>query len=115
MAADNIYMKTDLYTKAILTALVLLLAMIAFRNPAPVQAQNQQQYDVWIEPGFSNLRSPDGTVSVQGKLVVDRLTGNIWGFPTGTGGPYPVDTTSSTPPVSKPMYLGRFDFASMKK
>ena len=108
-------MRTDLYTKCLLTALVMLLAMLAFRSPMPVLAQNQKPYDVWIEPGFTNLRSPDGPVQVQGKLVVDRVTGNIWGFPTGSGGPYPVDTTSSTPPVSKPMYLGKFDFAAMKK
>src|ERR1700693_156687 len=115
MAADNIRMKTDLYTKVILSMIAVLLAVLALHQAPPVLAQNQKGRDLWIEPGFTMVRRPDGTEQVQGKVVVDRLTGDIWGFPTLTGGPYPVDTTSSTPPVSKPMYLGKFDFSAMKK
>jgi len=108
-------MGTRLYTNAILTVLAALLAVIAFRGPVPVEAAGQRSFDLWIEPGVTSVRSPDGQMQVQGKMVVDRLTGDIWGFPTGAGGPYPVDSTSATPPVSKPVYLGKFDFASMKK
>jgi hypothetical protein len=43
-------------------------------------------------------------------MVVDLRNGDICGFPTLTGSPYPVDTTVSTPPTSRPLYLGKFDF-----
>jgi hypothetical protein len=108
-------MKVDLYTKAVLTAIAVLLAVLAFRQPQPVLAQNSKGRDLWIEPGYTAVRKPDGTEQVQGKIVVDRLTGDIWGFPTGTGGPYPVDIATSTPPVAKPVYLGKFDFSAMRK
>jgi hypothetical protein len=42
----------------------------------------------------------------------------VWGFPThGAGAPYPVDALNlnERTPVSKPIYLGRFDFAAMKR
>jgi hypothetical protein len=108
-------MKPDLYIKAVLTVIAAMLAMLVFRQPLPVMAQGSKGRDLWIEPGSISVRKPDGTEQVQGKMVVDRLTGDIWGFPTLTGGPYPVDTTSSTPPVSKPVYLGKFDFSAMRK
>ena len=106
-------MRTDLYTKCVLTALAVLLAVIAFRSPTPVHAA-LEPYQVWIEPGSTTLRAPNGEVQVPGKMVVNLTTGDIYGFPTG-GGPYPVDSTSSTPPVSKAIYLGKFDFTSMRK
>jgi hypothetical protein len=107
-------MRIDLYTKCVLTALVILLAVIAFRNPMPVRAALDPS-NLWIEPGYTSLRAPNGEMQVQGKMVVNLATGDIFGFPTGTGGPYPVDPTSSTPPVSSAIYLGKFDFASMRK
>ena len=61
-------------------------------------AQDRKGRDLYIEPGSISVRKPDGTEQVPGKMLIDRLTGDIWGFPTVTGGPYPVDTTSSTAP-----------------
>ena len=44
----------------------------------------------------------------QGKLVIDLSNGDVWGFPI-------VFTTSNKPPVSKPTYLGKYDFSAMKR
>jgi hypothetical protein len=48
---------------------------------------------------------------VYGKVVIDMRNGDIWGFPTLVQGPYPIDTASSKPPTSRPMYLGKFLFS----
>jgi hypothetical protein len=58
------------------------------------------------------LRKIDGTATVIGKVVINRRTGDIWGFPTGNDSPYPITPTKKEPPVSRPMYLGRFDFSA---
>jgi hypothetical protein len=103
------------YTQIILTTIAILLAILVVRQydtPSLVQAQSA---GIYIEPGVTNLRRPDGFALVQGKMVVNLNTGEIWGFPTLTGGPYPVDGGKTTPPVSKPMYLGKFDFAAMHR
>src|SRR6476659_6544267 len=113
MGTDNYRMRTDFYTKCILTLIAMLLAILALRSPMPVEAQSQRGHDLWIEPGFVAVRKPDGSMQTEGKMVIDHATGDIWGYPTGTTAPYPIDTTSSTPPVSKPVYLGKFDFSAM--
>jgi hypothetical protein len=107
----------DTYTKAVLTIIAILLGVIAFRPSGglpSVQAQSDYSH-LYVEPGTTILRNLDGRGEVQGKVVIDRRTGDIWGFPTRTSAPYPVVMTSSQPPVSTPMYLGRFDFAGMKR
>jgi hypothetical protein len=48
-------------------------------------------------------------------MVINLNNGEVWGFPTLNNGPYPVDLSSSKPPVSQAMYLGQFDFSSMKR
>lgn len=104
-------------TKPILTAILLLLCLLALQpalNTPPVHAGSDYP-DLYIEPGTTTLRTLDGRGQVQGKVVIDRRTGDVWGFPTGTSAPYPVVTTSSEPPHSKPIYLGRFDFSAMKR
>jgi hypothetical protein len=58
------------------------------------------------------LRKLDGTATVMGKVVINKRTGDIWGFPTGNESPYPITPTKKEPPISKPMYLGQFDFAA---
>jgi hypothetical protein len=103
------------YTQIILTAIAILLAILVVRQyetPGLVRAQSA---GIYVEPGYTNLRRPDGLALVQGKMVVNLSTGEIWGFPTLTGGPYPIDGGKSTPPVSKPMYLGQFDFSAMHR
>ncbi len=105
-----------LHTKALLTAIVLLLAVIAARPlviPPPVSAQSDQSH-LYVEPGTTVLRKPDGTAQMQGKVVIDMRSGDIWGFPTLEDVPYPIDRTNAKPPVSQPMYLGRFDFSRIR-
>jgi hypothetical protein len=112
-------MKTysGLYLNAALTAIAILLAILVLRpagSPSSVQAQSDDSH-LYIEPGTTTLRSPDGSGQVLGKVVIDRRSGDVWGFPTSTTAPYPVVVTSHEPPVSKPMYLGKFDFTAMKR
>ncbi|HJT88102.1 MAG TPA: hypothetical protein VJ732_09605 [Bryobacteraceae bacterium] len=107
-----------IYMNVVLTAIAVFLGILAFRPavaPAPVAAQSSDHFPAYIEPGVTSLRKPDGTQQVQGKVVVDLRNGNIWGFPTLSGAPYPVDMTTPKPPVSKPMYLGRFDLEAMDR
>ena len=48
-------------------------------------------------------------------MFIDLQSGDIWGFPTNTDLPYPVDLINNSPPVSASIYLGRFDLSSMKR
>jgi hypothetical protein len=106
----------DLYSKCILTSIALLLAILAFRpitHPPVAEAQSDYSY-VYIEPRTTALRNPDGSQQLQGKVVVDLRNGNIWGFPTYSSLPYPTSNVMrAEPPVSSPMYLGKFDFSKM--
>jgi hypothetical protein len=94
--------------------MLALLVVREYQTPAAVHAQSYQQ-DIYVEPGFLTLRSPDGLTQVQGKMVINMNNGEVWGFPTLTNSPYPVDLSTSKPPVSHAMYLGQFDFSSMKR
>jgi hypothetical protein len=110
-------MRIDTYTRIVLSAIALLLTVIAFRpvlHPAPAAAQSARQ-DLYLEPGVYMLRSPDGMRQQLGKVVVDLHTGNIWGFPTESDTPYPVKISGSGPQTSKPFLLGRFDLDAMQK
>jgi hypothetical protein len=100
-------------THALLFAILLLLLANSVRT-VPVQAQAEGIYPVHIEPGTRTIRAPDGSAQVLGRVVVDLRNGRIYGFPTLVDSPYPVDTTKSQAPVSKPIYLGQFDFTAMK-
>jgi hypothetical protein len=105
-----------LYTKAVLTVIALLLAVLALQPvfaPKPVKADTEFPY-LYIEPRTTLLRKPDGTAQMEGKVVIDLRTGDVYGFPTLSSAPYPVDTLNPKPPVSQPMYLGRFDFSKIK-
>lgn len=110
--------RVDFYTKAVLTAIALLLAVLAVRpavTPLPAHAQSDKP-NLYIEPGVTSIRKPDGSGLGDGKMVIDLNTGDIWGFPTMLGGaPYPVDISVSTGGVSKPVYLGHFEFSAMKR
>jgi hypothetical protein len=105
----------DGYSKVLLTVIAVLLGIVAFRplaRPTAVQAQSGD-FHYYLEPGVVTVRRPDGTQQVEGKMVVDLRNGDVWGFPTLLGSPYPVDPTRSQPPTSTPIYLGRFDFSKM--
>ena len=116
-------MKLEYFSKAALIVIAALLAMHIFQEfsaPRAAYAQSSvSPFPVYIEPGVTMLRAPDGSRQVLGKVVVDLINGNVWGFPTNTPSPYPVDTryTVSTsniePPVSTPIFLGKFDFSKM--
>ncbi len=103
----------SLYIKIVLTVIAISLAVLAFgplARPAAVRAQNAAP-DLYFEPGYTMLHKPG--VSVWGKVAIDRRTGDIWGFPTAAESPYPYDIARKEPPVSKPIYLGRFDFSAL--
>ncbi len=110
-------MRVDTYLKTVLTVIALLLGIIALRPAiAPFSAFAQTgPRSLYVEPGYTTLRKPDGTAQVKGKMVVNLNTGEIWGFPTLMDGPYPIDVTSTTAPISKPMYLGKFDLALLNR
>ena len=111
-------MTLDRFTKTILIAIALLLGMLVFRpvlQPAPVRAQSSDAYPFFIEPGVTTIRKPDGTAQMYGKMVVDMRTGDIWGFPTLSQSPYPVDAAQTKPPSSHPIYLGRFMFDQTRR
>jgi hypothetical protein len=105
------------YTKVMLTIIALLLAVIAMR-PVAVQAQGEPGTTFYVEPGTSPIRNLNGGVASDGKVVINMSTGDVWGFPTySAGAPYPIDALplSGRAPVAKPVYLGKFDFAAMRR
>lgn len=109
-------LSADLYTKIILTAIAISLAVLAFRPafwPAAVQAQTDSPR-FYVEPGNTLIQKPGGELQLQGRMMIDLRNGDIWGFPTNTDLPYPVDFINNTAPVIGAVYLGRFDLSSMK-
>jgi len=110
--------RVDLYTKLVLTMIAVFLGIIAFRpvavSPYPVSAQSERP-QIYVEPGTTTIRNPDGSSQTEGKMMIDLRNGDIWGFPTlVTGSPYPVDPLNNKAPVMKPTYLGRFDISKMR-
>jgi hypothetical protein len=106
----------DLYLKTVLGLIAALLAVLVLRSDQrSVRAQSEEYSDFHIEPGTTVIRTPEDGGQVQGKVVIDRRTGDVWGFPTSSSAPYPVDVTNDKPPVSKPIYLGRFDFSATRQ
>ena len=113
-------MHLDRFTKAVLLVIAILLGVIVFRpivHPASVraQAQSDEGYPFYVEPGYTTIRKPDGTAQMLGKVVIDMRNGDIWGFPTLVQGPYPVDAAQTKPPKSSPMYLGKFMFSEASR
>ena len=110
-------MRKDAVTNVLLSVIAVALVAIATRpyvSPPPVAADSAA-HALFIEPGVQNLRYPDGTGQVYGKVVVDLRTGKIWGFPTGTVDPYPSYPLDSKPAVSRPFALGRYAFEDLDK
>jgi hypothetical protein len=95
-------MKIDWFVKMLLLVIAVFLGVIAVRPllmPPPVNAQSQEGYPFYIEPGVVSLRAPDGSRQVYGRMVVDLRNGKVWGFPTFMQDPYPVDMMNSAPPL----------------
>jgi hypothetical protein len=114
----EVIVKKDSLTNALLGVIAMALIVIAARpyvSPVPVAADSSPAHAFYIEPGVQNLRYPDGTGQVYGKIVVDLKSGKIWGFPTGTVDPYPSYPLDSKPTVSKPFALGRYAFEDTEK
>ena len=112
-------MRKDALTNVLLLVIAVALVAIAARpyvSPPLVSADSSAAHAFYIEPGVQNLRYPDGTGQVYGKVVVDLRSGKIWGFPTGTVDPYPsypLDNSKLT--VSKPFAMGRYAFEETDK
>jgi hypothetical protein len=107
-------MNWKFFDRILLTLVAIFLGVIAMRplvTPQVVSAQVQTPH-YYIEPRTTMLHAPAKDRHVMGKVFVDLDTGNIWGFPTITEAPYPIDTTKTTPPVSEPIYLGRYDLSA---
>ena len=108
--------RLDRYSKWVLTAIAVFLGIIALRpasQPRVVSAAAPDYSSFYVEPGVTVIRDPGGTDQMQGKVVIDMRNGNIWGFPTLSGAPYPVNPTKPEPPVSTPIFLGKFDFSKV--
>ncbi|MBM3774540.1 MAG: hypothetical protein FJW37_05185 [Acidobacteria bacterium] len=110
-------MKLGSFGNAALYLIAGSLGMIAVQGwtARPVRAQLQEPYSVYIEPGTTALLTPGGQQQQIGKVIVDLRNGNVWGFPTLNPRPYPVDTTRKEPPVSRPVYLGRYELEAMNR
>jgi hypothetical protein len=110
-------MKTDSLLKTLLLVVAVLLGLIMLRPQGAETAQVPflPRYELYIEPGTTMLRTPDGSQQVLGKVVVDLRNGKVWGFPTLGAQPYPSDPTQTTPPVSHPIYLGQYDLAATSR
>jgi len=108
----------DLYIKVVLTAIAVFLGVIAFRPVVHTTDTVMAQTDgpeIYVEPGVTTIRSPNGSTQGDGKLMINLKNGDVWGFPTMyAGAPYPVDPLNNKPAVAKGIYLGRFDLSSMK-
>ena len=108
----------DLYTRAILTIIAISLGVLVLRpalSPVSVKAQSETPA-LYIEPGTTSIRNPDGSAQGAGKVVIDLRTGDIWGFPTISPlSVYPIDGSTTKPPTIKPIYLGRFDFSAIRR
>lgn len=111
-------MKKGKLTTISLLLIAVGIVVIAVRpavEPLPVAAQSHLERRLFIEPGVQMLRAPDGSKNVYGRVVVDLHTGKIWGFPTPTGDPYPINPTSTKPETSHPFPLGRLALEDMDK
>jgi hypothetical protein len=84
-------------------------------RPQPAQAESNQPYPLYIEPGTQMLRAPDGSKQVYGRVMIDMRTGKVWGFPTNSTDTYPTNALDSKPQVSHPFVLGRFAFEDTEK
>ena len=103
----------------VMVGLVLLLGFMLIRPtvaPEVVRAQDSPHAcGLQFEPGTTTIRAPGGDSQMTGKVAYDTCNGRIWGFPTLTNAPYPVDNVNSKPPLSHPIYLGRFAVEETQK
>ncbi len=104
-------MRTDFYTKAMLTLIAVFLGILAFRpmmQPPATQAQTTTRALLHFDEKMSRIQVPDGSANLTGRVAIDLRTGNVYGFPTDVAG-YPRDVQNNRPAVSDPILLGRFN------
>ena len=94
---------------------LLAIAIRPYMRPQPAQADANQPYPLYIEPGTQMLRAPDGSKQVYGRVMIDMRNGKVWGFPTTGTDTYPTNAMDSKPQVSHPFVLGRFAFEDTEK
>jgi hypothetical protein len=100
----------------IVLSLILLGCVVHILPSDTVNAEDlPRACGLQFEPGVTTLRAAGAGRTALGKVAYDSCTGNVWGFPTGTNAPYPVDSTNPNPPVSQPIYLGRFAVESAQR
>ena len=107
-------MKSDLYTKTVLTVIALLLAVCAVRLPVSTVRADNPDFDLRFDPDVHQIDVPGGSASLSGRIAIDIRTGAVFGFPTN-GVAYPRNLQNNEPGVSKPILLGRFDFNSLRR
>ena len=106
-------MTADRYTKAVLTAIAVLLGILALRpfvTPRAAQAGDAliPYHVLHFDPSVSQIQVPDGSASIPGRIAIDLRTGNVYGFPTDVLG-YPRAYGKDKPAISNPVPLGRFN------
>lgn len=94
---------------------LLAIAIRPYMRPQPAQAESNQPYPLYIEPGTQMLRAPDGSKQLYGRVMIDMRNGKVWGFPTTGTDTYPTNAMDSKPQVSHPFVLGRFAFEDTEK
>jgi hypothetical protein len=102
--------KSDLYTKAVLSVIAVFLGILALRPiTAPQSARAESAASCAPLQFDERLRQIEYSKgSAMGRIAIDLRNGNIYGFPTDALG-YPRNPGKSEIPVSDPILLGRFN------
>ena len=114
-------MKDDRLVQSCLLLMTIAAMLIALRPliaPSSVRAQDDSDHRICqlqFEPGTTMIRAPGAERQVIGKIAYDTCTGKVWGFPTTTNAPYPVDNVNPGPPTYQPIYLGKYGIEATQK
>ena len=111
-------MRSDLYTRLVLTVIAVFLGVLALRplfTTTAVKAQGDTGCGCLLfDPTVTQIISPNGETSVPGRVAIDQRTGNVYGFPADPLG-YPRDPGKNQPALSNPVLLGRFNLDKLSK
>lgn len=103
-------MKSDLYMNIILTAIAVLLGVLALGQlvrPQTAGAEGRIPYTLLqFDQSLSQIQSSKGTVI--GRVAIDLRTGRVYGFPTDAVG-YPRNPAKEETAMSDPILLGQFN------
>lgn len=114
-------MKDDRLVQSCLLLITIAAVLMALRPliaPPSVRAQDDSSHrlcGLQFEPGTTMIRAPGAERQVIGKIAYDTCTGKVWGFPTTTNAPYPVDNVNPGAPTYQPIYLGKFVMEAIQK